>query len=57
MVNKFLKNGKLQDEKISEPLRTAVNDFDNGELTEVANTLNEIVHAINDFKKDILLKI
>ena len=49
MENKFYGNGKLKDKKIVEALRNAANDYENGELIEVRDTLLDIINAIDDF--------
>ena len=50
---KFYKTGELQDKKIASALRQAVDDFENGELIEVRDVLQDIVDAINE-KTDAL---
>ena len=46
---RFFKNGKLQDEMIISTLKLAANDYENGELVEVRDTLLEIIDAIDEF--------
>lgn len=43
---KFLKKGMLQDAKIENALRKAVDDYANGEIVEVLDLLAEIVEAL-----------
>lgn len=47
---RFIKNGKLQDEKIAFALRMAAKDYANGEISEVRDLLLEIVAAIDEFE-------
>lgn len=49
---RFYKNGKLMDEEIASALRQAVNEFENGELIEVRDLLQDIVDAIDEFESD-----
>lgn len=48
---KFFKNGELKDDKIIAALRQVADDYENGEIIEVKNTLIEIVYAIIDFEE------
>lgn len=48
----FYKNGKLKDKKIESALRQAADDYENGELIEVRDLLQDIVDAINEFESD-----
>ena len=47
---RFIKNGQLQDEKISTALQTASKDYQNGEIAEVRDLLLEIVAAIDEWE-------
>lgn len=49
MNNAFISKNGLQDDKIVKALRKAANDYENGELSEVQDTLNEIAWAIQEF--------
>ena len=49
MNMRFFKNGELQDKKIEAALRKAADDYENGELIEVRDSLLEIVSAIDEF--------
>lgn len=49
---KFYKNGVLQDTKIIEALKQAVVDYENGELIEVRDLLEEIINAIDEFSEE-----
>lgn len=46
---RFLKNGKLRDKEIEAALRDAADNYANGELMEVKETLLEIVDAIEEW--------
>lgn len=46
---KFIKNGELNDEKITDALRKAAAEYENGALIEVRDLLLEIVDAIDEF--------
>ena len=46
---KFIKNGELDDTKIAIALRKAADDYGNGELIEVRDTLLEIIDANDEF--------
>ena len=48
---RFFKNGELDDENIIKTLKCAADDYENGELIEVRDTLAEIVLAIDEFTK------
>lgn len=50
MENRFLKKGELLDREIAAALRQAANDYENGEILEVRDALEEIVEAINEFE-------
>lgn len=45
----FIKNGQLKDEKIVAALRQAADDFENGEIAEVRDLLQDIINAIDEF--------
>ena len=47
---RFLKNGELEDKKIVDALRKAADDYENGEIIEVRDLLQDIVDAINEFE-------
>lgn len=49
-MSKFFKNGELQDKKIVAALHQAAEDYENGEIVEVKDTLVEIINAITDFE-------
>ena len=49
MSNPFINNKGLCDEKIVQALRKAANDYENGEISEVQDTLQDIVWAIHVF--------
>ena len=51
-MSKFFKKGELQDEKIATALRQAAEDYENGEIAEVKDTLIEIINAITDFEQE-----
>lgn len=52
MNNPFIKNHELLDNKIVQALRKAADDYENGELLEVADVLAEIRYAIIQFSED-----
>ena len=47
---RFYKNGELEDKKIVEALRKAADAYENGELIEVRDLLQDIVDAIDEFE-------
>lgn len=47
--SRFYKKGKLNDKEIVKALRQAANDYENGEIIEVRDTLLDIINAIDDF--------
>jgi hypothetical protein len=49
---RFYKNGKLEDKKIASALRQAAEQYENGELIEVRDLLQDIVDAIDEFESD-----
>ena len=46
---RFFKNGKLKDKEIETALREAANNYANGEIWEVKETLEEIINAIKEW--------
>ena len=50
MESRFYSKGELKDKKIIEALKAAVKQYENGEIAEVRDTLEEIVEAINEFE-------
>lgn len=46
---RFFKNGKLKDKKIEAALRESADNYANGELWEVKETLSEIIDAIEEW--------
>ena len=51
-MSKYFKKGELQDKKIAAALREAAEDYENGEIAEVKDTLIEIINAITDFEQE-----
>ena len=49
-MNKFFKNGELQDKQIVKALHQAAVGYENGEIAETKDVLLEIVCAITDFE-------
>lgn len=49
---RFMKNGKLEDKKIVNALREAVGAYEDGELIEVRDLLQDIVDAIDEFESN-----
>ena len=47
---RFIRNGQLQDDKISAALQQASKDYRNGEIAEVRDLLLEIVAAIDEWE-------
>ena len=47
MENRFYKNGKLKDNEIVMALSNAADDYENGEIMEVRDLLEEIIQAID----------
>ena len=45
-MNRYFKNGHLKDKQIVQDLRQASQDYENGEISEVSDTLMEILDAI-----------
>ena len=52
MTTTFYKNGKLKDKEITSALRQVVDQYENGELIEVRDLLQDIVDAIDEFESD-----
>lgn len=46
---RFFKNGKLKDKEIESALREAANDYANGEIWEVKETLEAIIRAVEEW--------
>ena len=42
----------MQDKKIAAALRKAADDYENGEIAEVKDTLVEIINSITDFEQE-----
>ncbi len=49
---KFYKNGELKDKEITAALKQAADGYENGELIEVRDLLQDIVDAIDEFLSD-----
>ena len=49
---RFYKKGKLKDKEITAALLQAAADYENGELIEVRDLLQDIVDAIDEFESD-----
>ena len=50
---RFLRfNGELMDDAIMRAIDGAKKDYENGAIAEAAQTLQEIVNAINQFEKN-----
>lgn len=49
---RFYKSGKLKDKEIVSALRQAADDYENGELIEVRDLLQDIVDAIDEFESE-----
>lgn len=48
--NRFIyNNGNLKDKKIADALRKAADSYENGEIIEVLDTINEIAEALDIF--------
>ena len=52
MTTNFYKNGKLKDKEIVSALRQVADQYENGELIEVRDLLQDIVDAIDEFESD-----
>ena len=50
-MSRFFKQGHLQDQKIVAALQRAAEDYENGEIVEVKDTLIDIINAITDFEQ------
>lgn len=51
MENKFYSKGKLKDKKILEVLKKLPEQYENGEIAEVRDVMEEIVFAIDEFER------
>lgn len=49
---KFYKNGELQDKEIVAAIRKAADSYENGELIEARDLLQDVVDAIDEFESD-----
>ena len=49
-MNRYFKNGHLKDRQIVQALRQASQDYENGEISEVIDTLMEILDAIKKWE-------
>ena len=52
MESKFYVKGNLKDKKIVEALKNAAEQYENGEIAEVRDTLQDIIDAIDEFEAD-----
>jgi len=52
MENKFYSKGELKDKKILEVLKKLPEQYENGEIAEVRDVMEEIVFAIDEFEKN-----
>lgn len=52
MENKFYSKGELKDKKILEVLKKLPEQYENGEIAEVRDVMEEIVFAIDEFEND-----
>ncbi len=52
MTTGFYKHGKLQDKEIVSALRKVADQYENGELIEVRDLLQDIVDSIDEFESD-----
>ena len=50
---RFFKKGELQDQKIVDTLRQSADDWENGEIAEVKDTLLDILAAIREFERKV----
>jgi len=51
MENKFYSKGELKDKKILEVLKKLPEQYENGEIAEVRDIMEEIIFAIDEFEK------
>ena len=51
MDNKFYSKGELKDKKILEVLKKLPEQYENGEIAEVRDVMEEIIFAIDEFEK------
>ena len=49
MNNKFIESGELKDKEIIKALKDAVDDYEDGMISDVRDLLVEIVHAIDEW--------
>ena len=52
MDNKFYSKGELKDKKILEALKKLPEQYENGEIAEVRDVMEEIVFAIDEFESE-----
>ena len=52
MKNKFYSKGELKDKKILEVLKKLPEQYENGEIAEVRNIMEEIIIAIDEFESE-----
>lgn len=50
-MSKFIKGNKLQDDAIVKALRQTADDYENGELSEVVDTLTDIIEAVKTWEQ------
>ena len=51
MENKFYSKGELKDKKILEVLKKLPEQYENGEIAEVRDVMEEIIFAIDEFER------
>ncbi len=51
-MSRFYENYELNDKEIVKAIRKAADDYENGEILEVADTLAEISYAIKAYSDD-----
>lgn len=52
MENKFYSKGELKDKKILEVLKKLPEQYENGEIAEVRDIMEEIIFAIDEFESE-----
>lgn len=52
MDNKFYSKGELKDKKILEVLKKLPEQYENGEIAEVRDIMEEIIFAIDEFESE-----
>ncbi len=52
MKNKFYSKGELKDKKILEVLKKLPEQYENGEIAEVRNIMEEIIFEIDEFESE-----